>query len=297
MMASTLSDDAASAEDSTVVSSNVSGSTLEVSTDIVKALFGASVGRCYGDFFCTFSRIRGRLYASSTSVLFYNNLLGFEKRICLPYTEIDAMELCRTTSIRISMLDGEEYIFRSFVDREKVLHVLKGLKIMEDRKQRRPLRPRSENSGLRTDQTTVESSAASVSTSSKASPQRSVSSSVLWPATSPPTLALHSSLTLPPSPMVYNRRRSVSDSLVRTLSQEEEDRSSLLEESSEPPPEDDEESVESSGDEEGPAPETVSEAWAKTKSWSCLPSNAKIGIEVSAYSSTPWYCSPTHILL
>jgi len=51
------------------------------------------------------------------------------------------MELCRTTSIAVTMADSEEYVFRSFNDRIQVLHVLRGLKILADRKRRRHLVP------------------------------------------------------------------------------------------------------------------------------------------------------------
>lgn len=46
------------------------------------------------------------------------------------------MELYRTTSVKITMLDSEVYVFRSFNDRVQVLHVLKGLKILADRNKR-----------------------------------------------------------------------------------------------------------------------------------------------------------------
>lgn len=107
---------------------------LEASTQIVRALFGSAVGECWGDYFCTHNRIRGRLYATSLAVLFHSNLLGFERRICLRYCEIVEMELFRTTSIRITMFDSEQYVLRSFNDRVQVLRMLKGLKILSDRR-------------------------------------------------------------------------------------------------------------------------------------------------------------------
>ena len=106
---------------------------LSASSDIVKALFGASVGPCWGDFFCTYNRIRGRLYATSQAILFYTNLLGFERRICLIFREIVHMELYRTTSIRINTVDCETYVFRSFNDRQQVLHLLNGLKVLAEK--------------------------------------------------------------------------------------------------------------------------------------------------------------------
>ena len=111
-------------------------SSLPASTSIVETLFGPGLGPCWGDFSCTYNRIRGRLYATSQAVLFYTNLLGFERRICLLLRDIARMELYRTTSIRFSTADDETYIFKSFNDREQVLHLLKGLKILANKQQR-----------------------------------------------------------------------------------------------------------------------------------------------------------------
>ena len=98
------------------------------SNHTVQDLFGPSVGPSCGDFSCTHSRIRGRLYATRQAALFYTNWLGFERRFCLLYREMDEMELFRSTSIRITMKDDETYVFKSLDDRERVLDLLKGLK-------------------------------------------------------------------------------------------------------------------------------------------------------------------------
>mmetsp|Transcript_10557 Transcript_10557/g.23387 ORF Transcript_10557/g.23387 Transcript_10557/m.23387 type:complete len:773 (+) Transcript_10557:223-2541(+) len=111
-------------------------SSLAASSQAVHQLFGESVGPCWGDFSCTHLRIRGRLYATSQAILFHTSLLGFERRICLLLRDVVEMELFRTTSIRIHTMDLETYIFKSFNDREQVLHLLNGLKILADRKQR-----------------------------------------------------------------------------------------------------------------------------------------------------------------
>jgi len=80
-----------------VYSSNAS------TTEIVHSMFGPSVGLCWGDFSCQYNHIRGRLYASTEAVLFYSNLFGFEKKLCLRYEDILQMELYRSTSIQISV--------------------------------------------------------------------------------------------------------------------------------------------------------------------------------------------------
>jgi VAD1 Analog of StAR-related lipid transfer domain len=97
------------------------------------ALFGDTVGPCWGDYACTHHRIPGRFYATSHAILFYTNfLLGFERRVCLLLKDVVEMQLVRTTSIRIQTMDMETYIFKSFSDRERVLHLLNGLKILAD---------------------------------------------------------------------------------------------------------------------------------------------------------------------
>jgi len=110
-------------------------SSLPASTAVVETLFGPGLGPCWGDFSCTYNRIRGRLYATSQAVLFYTNLLGFERRICLLLRDVARMELFRTTSLRFSTQDDETYIFKSFNDRHQVLHLLNGLKILANKQQ------------------------------------------------------------------------------------------------------------------------------------------------------------------
>lgn len=94
---------------------------------IVLALFGPSVGPCVGDFSTTYNRVNGRLYAATHAILFYSNLFGFERRLCLAFSDIESIEAYRSTSIRISMVDCEDHVFRKFLNREQVLQVLKEL--------------------------------------------------------------------------------------------------------------------------------------------------------------------------
>lgn len=101
---------------------------LVESSETVKALFGDAVGPCWGDFYCTNNRIRGRFYATTHGILFYTNLLGFERRLCLLFREVEDMTLFKTTSIAVTMVDCETYIFKSFNDREQVLHLLNALR-------------------------------------------------------------------------------------------------------------------------------------------------------------------------
>jgi hypothetical protein len=179
---------------------------LEASTQIVRALFGSAVGECSGDYFCTHNRIRGRLYATSLAVLFHSNLLGFERRICLRYCEIVEMELFRTTSIRITMFDSEQYVLRSFNDRVQVLRMLKGLKILSDRRRiggRRlhqlPQSLPNLSQGVPVPRPSSDGSSMSTQHSSVSSRRR-----------------LSSSSDNQHQPLVSNRRRAVSDSCAVT---------------------------------------------------------------------------------
>jgi hypothetical protein len=180
-------------------------SSVPASTNIVEALFGPGLGPCWGDFSCTYNRIRGRLYATSQAVLFYTNLLGFERRICLLLREVQHMELFRTTSLRFGTMDDETYIFKSFNDREQVLHLLSGLKILAHKQQ-----AESGKASARMP-TTPGSSTRRSSTNSQPRP----TSVAFSPSSSMSNF--HSQLSFPPPPIPppSNRRRAVSDSILR----------------------------------------------------------------------------------
>jgi hypothetical protein len=107
---------------------------LRSSTNMVHSLFGIEFGVCWGDYFCSHGRIRGRLYAVTNGILFYSNLLGFERRLCVQFADVTSMSLHRTTSIRINVSDSDAYIFRSFHYREDVLLLLTRLKYLVERK-------------------------------------------------------------------------------------------------------------------------------------------------------------------
>jgi hypothetical protein len=94
---------------------------------VVLALFGPSVGPCVGDFSTTYNRVNGRLYAATKALLFYSNLFGFERRLCLQLSDVIEFELFGSTSIRVSMVDCEEYIFKKIAHRVAVLELLKEL--------------------------------------------------------------------------------------------------------------------------------------------------------------------------
>lgn len=108
-----------------------------IATRMVHSLFGVEFGPCWGDFFCSHGRIRGRMYAVTNGILFYSNLLGFERRLCLQFANVTSIALHRTTSIRVEIADYEYYIFRSFHDREQVLQLLVRLKRLVDKKRAR----------------------------------------------------------------------------------------------------------------------------------------------------------------
>lgn len=97
-------------------------------SDIVQSLFGLAVGPCWADDICSYRRQQGRLYLSTKAVCFYSNLFGFERRLCLLLTDVDLMELYRSTSIRICMVDGEDFVFKSLTRRESILNTLNDLK-------------------------------------------------------------------------------------------------------------------------------------------------------------------------
>ena len=92
---------------------------------VVLALFGASVGPCVGDFSTSYNRVNGRLYVAKNAILFYSNLFGFERRLHLVAADIVEITLFGSTSIRIAMVDCEEYIFKKIANRTSVLALLR----------------------------------------------------------------------------------------------------------------------------------------------------------------------------
>jgi len=78
-----------------------------------------------------YNRIFGQLYITTVSVMFRGKTFGpigaipYERRLLLPFVEVSSIEAYRTTSLKIFMDDGEQYVFKSFVDREAVVTLLK----------------------------------------------------------------------------------------------------------------------------------------------------------------------------
>ena len=89
----------------------------------VKAL-GGPTGDVVQDVTCSFQRQLGRLYVSTDGIFFYSNLFGFERKIRINYEQILVVTKTRTTSLLVKTVDGEEYIFRSFDDRELLLEII-----------------------------------------------------------------------------------------------------------------------------------------------------------------------------
>jgi hypothetical protein len=97
------------------------------STEMVHAIFDQSVGNCYGSFPCTYSRQHGRIYVASRAVLFFSNIFGFERRLSMSLSEITEIKTYRSTSIWISMMDGEDFVFKSLSGRERVVAMVRTL--------------------------------------------------------------------------------------------------------------------------------------------------------------------------
>ena len=93
-------------------------------TEIVKAL-GGPAGDVVQDVPCSYQRQTGRLYVSTDGLFFYSNLFGFEKRIRLNYDQASEITKVRTTTLLVRTVEGEEYAFRSFDNRELVLETIR----------------------------------------------------------------------------------------------------------------------------------------------------------------------------
>eukprot|EP00536_Pseudo-nitzschia_multiseries_P018355 jgi/Psemu1/55193/gm1.55193_g len=78
-----------------------------------------------------YNRVYGQLYITTVSVMFRGKAFGpigaipYERRLLLPFVEVLKVEAYRTTSLKVYMNDGEQYVFKSFADREAVVKLLK----------------------------------------------------------------------------------------------------------------------------------------------------------------------------
>ncbi|KAL7536299.1 hypothetical protein ACHAXR_008393 [Thalassiosira sp. AJA248-18] len=122
---STVNNPLSSSSPSAPRSSSTSSSKQAYTTEIVKALFGGgAVGDVVQDFSCSFQRQAGRLYVSTDGLFFYSNLFGFEKRIRINYDQAMEITKLRSTSLSVKTVEGMEWVFRSFDDREYVLDII-----------------------------------------------------------------------------------------------------------------------------------------------------------------------------
>jgi hypothetical protein len=108
-----------------LLSSTITNSSKQAyTTEIVKAL-GGPAGDVVQDVPCSYQRQTGRLYVSTDGLFFYSNLFGFEKRIGINYDRALEITKVRTTTLLIRTVEGEEYAFRSFDNREMVLETIR----------------------------------------------------------------------------------------------------------------------------------------------------------------------------
>ena len=190
-------------------------SSISSATRTIQSLFEADFGPCWGDFHCSHGRIRGHLYVVTNGILFFSSLLGFERRLCLQFSDISAIVLHRTTSIRIEIADYDTYIFRSFHDREKVLQLLIRLKRLVEKNRTRASTSvgrsecqEGENFGSwEMQQIEYENG----NRSFEHNPQSSLSFPALHTSFSSSNINRSSDDTIP----LPNRRRAVSDSIVQ----------------------------------------------------------------------------------
>lgn len=93
-------------------------------TEIVRAMFGPSVGAVVGDFSCLHKRNSGRLYLSTTALCYYSNLFGSETKVLLRLLEVFEVSRTKNSGILVKATNMSEYSFRSFKDRDKVYHAI-----------------------------------------------------------------------------------------------------------------------------------------------------------------------------
>ena len=81
-----------------------------------------------------YNRVYGQLYITTISIMFRGKAFGpigaipYERRLLLPFLEISEINAYKTTSVKITMNDGESYVFKSFANREAMVRLLRKTK-------------------------------------------------------------------------------------------------------------------------------------------------------------------------
>ena len=96
-------------------------------TEIVRAMFGPTIGSVVGDYSCTYKRNSGRMYLATNAVAFYSFFFGTESKYIFRLSEITSISKIKSSGVCLKTTSGVDHNFRSLSDRESVLQKMRQL--------------------------------------------------------------------------------------------------------------------------------------------------------------------------
>jgi len=104
-------------------------------TEIVRALFGPTIGAVVGDYSCTFKRTSGRLYMATNALCYYSNLFNSESKYVFWIADMAELTKIKGSGVCIGMKTNSngttgnaqqqlQHSFRSFRDRDAVYQII-----------------------------------------------------------------------------------------------------------------------------------------------------------------------------
>ena len=111
-------------------------------TEIVRVLFGPTIGAVLADYSCTYKRTTGRLYVAKNALCFYSNLFSSESKYIFWFAEMVEVTKIKSSGVCIGMTNANgtadnaqqqqqvlRHNFRSFRDRDAVHQIISRLRL------------------------------------------------------------------------------------------------------------------------------------------------------------------------
>lgn len=110
-------------------------------TEIVRVLFGPTIGAVLADYSCTYKRTTGRLYVATNALCFYSNLFSSESKYIFWFAEVADVTKIKSSGVCIGMRTNTNgtadnaqqqllrHNFRSFRDRDAVYQIISRLRL------------------------------------------------------------------------------------------------------------------------------------------------------------------------
>ena len=110
-------------------------------TEIVRVLFGPTIGAVLADCSCTYKRTTGRLYVATNALCFYSNIFSSESKYIFWFAQMAEVTKIKNSGVCISMKTNANgtadnahqqllrHNFRSFRDRDAVYQIISRLRL------------------------------------------------------------------------------------------------------------------------------------------------------------------------